>query len=281
MQLNSDFRPRLAWRPDPTVDAEGAPIVDPTFEDALTQLEIVPATDDLYEIPIFTPVSSQGPLGSCAGNAGGDGLEVKQGVAQLRAGVPVEEVVVQQVSRLDVYYKACVLDGTVGQDKGTYLRSIAWAMTTHGVCLEADWPYDVSKFDKRPPLMALEYADANKISGLHKLADSDRLDALEVSIKCDCPVMFGTKVGRAVIDYRGAVIDLQPGTDYKGGHAMLVVGVARRKTGRRAFKIRNSWGVGWGASGYCWMDESYIISPWSSDFWSITDVPAKILGGAS
>lgn len=51
----------------------------------------------------------------------------------------------------------------------------------------------------------------------------------------------------------GVVPDVQPGEGSLGGHAVLVVGY-----GPSGFTVRNSWGSGWGAGGYCFWPASYL-----------------------
>jgi len=36
-----------------------------------------------------------------------------------------------------------------------------------------------------------------------------------------------------------------------------------------ALLIRNSWGTGWGDSGYGWLPYEYILKGLAEDFWSI------------
>jgi C1A family cysteine protease len=36
-----------------------------------------------------------------------------------------------------------------------------------------------------------------------------------------------------------------------------------------ALLIRNSWGTGWGASGYGWLPYRYVLAGLATDFWSL------------
>ena len=58
-----------------------------------------------------------------------------------------------------------------------------------------------------------------------------------------------------------------PGENKLGGHAVLAVGY---DTSARTMIVRNSWGTGWGMSGYFTMPFEFITSPsMASDFWTI------------
>jgi C1A family cysteine protease len=52
-----------------------------------------------------------------------------------------------------------------------------------------------------------------------------------------------------------------------GGHAIMAVGY-NDKT--KMFKIRNSWGSGWGDKGYFYMPYDFITNAnYTDDFWTI------------
>jgi len=52
-----------------------------------------------------------------------------------------------------------------------------------------------------------------------------------------------------------------------GGHAVLAVGYDQAK---RAFIVRNSWGVSWGFGGYCWFPFEYVAdTDLADDRWQI------------
>ncbi len=63
-----------------------------------------------------------------------------------------------------------------------------------------------------------------------------------------------------------------------GGHAIVAVGYDNNKkiknatSGKEtkgAFLIRNSWGTGWGDSGYGWLPYEYVLHGMAVDWWSL------------
>jgi len=51
-------------------------------------------------------------------------------------------------------------------------------------------------------------------------------------------------------DYDGGILQCSSSANTVIGHAVLLVGYGKTKAGHRFWKIRNSWGNGWGESGY-------------------------------
>lgn len=82
------------------------------------------------------------------------------------------------------------------------------------------------------------------------------------------PVLLGAKVD--FTNLRGmtplkCVLDDQDGFD--GAHAMVVVGYDQA---RDAFRVRNSYGIGWADTGHCWLTPAYLaMAPF--DAWTVAD----------
>jgi hypothetical protein len=221
--------------------------------------------DNEYFLPIKTPVSNQGSIGSCVANATCDALEILMGIAGL---------VVEQLSRLFTYYNARLAHGQQNEDSGTYIRLAFASLRKLGVCGEDKWKYDVLRYAERPDMMAYRTAAENRLDSFYRIdATGDaRLDDIDKALYANHPVVFGTLVGREFVEYRGDDhVFYHPGTGV-GRHAMIICGV-RRVGDRRQYWVRNSWGQGWGIAGYCWLDESYIKHPDTVDLWVPTLMP--------
>jgi len=61
-----------------------------------------------------------------------------------------------------------------------------------------------------------------------------------------------------------------PGESVVGGQCVVAVGY---DNAQRCFINRNSWGSGWGPSGYCMVPYEYLLNPsLASDFWTLRSV---------
>jgi hypothetical protein len=87
------------------------------------------------------------------------------------------------------------------------------------------------------------WADEDIDSAKHVLKDLKHVIAFRTDV--DSNFQYVNYAGGKAWTYNGSSI---------GGHAMCIVGYDTGKDGGKgAFKVRNSWGKSWGASGYCWV----------------------------
>ncbi len=226
--------------------------------------------EGFYEIPCTTPLSNQGNIGSCVANATADAFELLMQKPD-------------QISRLWIYWLARAYHEATSVDDGTSIRYAFDALARYGACPEDVWEYDTSKVFYQPPILAYTIASANKLTGYYRIGSvgDDRADDIETAVRANHPVVFGTEVSRAFTQcFNVEQVDTGNGWKYPKGdivgrHAMVVVGV-RKSNGRRQFKIRNSWGEGFGLGGYVWFEEEYLTDPGTVDIWVPTlMVPIK------
>ncbi len=207
-----------------------------------------------------SPVEDQGQLGSCTANALVGALEF----LELKHGAQFVDL-----SRLFVYYNERVIEGTVDQDSGAFIRDGIKSLAKQGVCPEKQWPYRISAFRKKPRAACYRAAKKHRIKSYHRISTVHEM--------CSClaegfPFVFGFTVYDAFESAavaRSGVLNM-PGPKEKvaGGHAVMAVGYD--DTARR-FVIRNSWGSDWGQKGYFTMPYDYL-SPdknLADDFWTI------------
>uniref|UniRef100_A0A6A7FZX3 Xylellain. Cysteine peptidase. MEROPS family C01A n=1 Tax=Hirondellea gigas TaxID=1518452 RepID=A0A6A7FZX3_9CRUS len=208
-------------------------------------------------------VYDQGALGSCTANAIGGAFEFDLLRQQLGDFIP---------SRLFIYFNERVIEGSVSYDAGAEIRDGIKTINKDGVCHEADWPYDISKFTEKPPKDCYLSAKGNLCLKYSRV--SQKVESLKaVLVHERIPIVFGFAVHESFEDPKVAETGRMPmpGSEDEdpilGGHAVAVVGFNEEE---RVFIIRNSWGGSWGDSGYFYMPYDFISNPDEcSDFWVV------------
>ena len=211
----------------------------------------------------FRPVSDQYNIGSCVANATADAFE-----AMLARKNNCDPAMISDLSRLFIYWNArnlstppiCYVDG------GSHIRFAFDSMARYGVPSEKTYPYDISKVNNRPTIIAYREAIKNRISKFYRIDSigSSRLFQIKQALSAGNPVVFGTKIAESFKNVKSDAIIFNPGKGYIGGHAMCITGWSETK---QAFEVRNSWGKDWGVRGYCWMDKNYITNSITKDIW--------------
>jgi len=233
----------------------------------------LPVSIDLK--PWADEVEDQLNIGSCTANAGCSALEL----AYLRAGHS------KDFSRLYLYWFTRLLGGLTG-DSGAYPRDIGRALNKYGVCLEASWDYDVTKYDVEPPAPAqaeaVEYLTKEyaRIIG----TPTDVISQIKDSLAQGIPVLTSMAVHDSFFYLRG---DWKTHTwdsvttttnPIAGYHEVLIIGyddVSQR------FLAENSWGSSFGDGGFFGIpysfiggviDEWWVLSVIAIDYVPFTDV---------
>lgn len=196
----------------------------------------------------------QGATSSCVGQAWSQALRL----AYLRAGHDCPEL-----SALDIYFKARAEHHDQAVDAGSYLRTGGAGVIKFGAAEESVWPMRVLVVNKQPPWAAFKSAyDRRGLRGYHRIAAGD-VASVRRAIAMGFPVVGGWQLTQAFLDWNGrGTIPAQRGR-FVGGHAMPIVGYAADGT----FELLNSWGSGWGVSGYAITDEEFIAM--GTDLWAV------------
>ena len=217
----------------------------------------LPAKVDLR--PNCSPVESQGDLGSCTAHALTGALEFL---------MKKDKVKFSDLSRLFIYYNERVIEHSVKTDSGAMLRDGIKTLARQGACTEKLWPYDITKFAKKPPKACYTEALDRQILAYARLATVDEMRAC---LADGFPFVFGFAVYDGFESQQVAkagVVDMpKPNERMLGGHAVLGVGYDDRA---KRFIVRNSWGPVWGQKGYFTMPYAYLADRnLSDDFWTI------------
>ena len=162
-----------------------------------------------------------------------------------------------ELSRLFIYYNARELDNNTTRDDGAHVKDGLRAVKQWGVCTEAMWPYDITKFTVKPTPECYQDALKRTITKYYQLATVE--DMVE-SLNNNHPVIVGMAVYESFdnVTRKNPVVPL-PGPDeyLLGGHAVVVIGYDLE---RQQFLFKNSYGSDWGDGGYGWIPFEYIRS---------------------
>ena len=206
-------------------------------------------------------VYDQGQLGSCTANAIAGALEFEQLRQGLKSFTP---------SRLFIYYNERAMEGTVNSDGGARIRDGIKSVGSIGACPETDWPYDISKFAEKPPVVPA-FEDAPLGKAIQYLRVPQILHQMKGCLASGYPFVFGFTVYDSFegdqVAQTGVVPMPSPVEKVLGGHAVVAVGY---DDASQRFVVRNSWGPKWGMQGYCTMPYAYLTDGnLADDFWTI------------
>jgi C1A family cysteine protease len=229
-----------------------------------TVLSLPPKLDlrSTYSQP---PIYTQGPLGSCSGNAIAAAIHFER----IRQGLPDA---IRVPSRLFIYYNERAIERTVESDSGSQIRDGIKSVASQGHCFESgqnSWPYFIKKFKTRPPAACYSAARKDRVISYSRVLHI--LDHLKICLASGYPLICGFVVFQSFEGKQVGRTGLVPmpsiGERPIGGHAALAVGYD--DTSER-FIVRNSWGADWGRGGYFTIPYTYFTHPGlARDFWTI------------
>jgi C1A family cysteine protease len=206
-----------------------------------------------------SPVENQGDLGSCTANALFGNLEF----LERKAGHAVTDL-----SRLFVYFNERVLEGTVNEDSGAFLRDGIKTLVKQGVCTEKKWPYNIAQFTRKPSASCYKQGRDHQITSYHRILT---IREMKMCLAEGYPFVFGFTVYESFesdqVAKTGRVNLPKPNEKDVGGHAFMAAGY---DDASKRFLIRNSWDTDWGMKGYYTMPYDYLADRnLSDDFWTV------------
>lgn len=146
-----------------------------------------------------------------------------------------------------LHRRAAVRAGKPASD-GLTLSDAIVSLNADGQTMEDDWPYNSDQASNTECVF-------HCASG--KLHPFDHAIVL-TSIKANCPISLIIDVDVSFFTCDGITpLDLTPISQIQGRHAVVICGV-RASSGSYDYLIKNSWGSGWGNSGYAWLTLSHV-----------------------
>jgi len=212
------------------------------------------------------PVVNQGSLGSCTANAIANAHRFDQMKQKLKAPF--------MPSRLFIYYNERSMEGTVDSDAGAQIRDGVKSIAQQGVCEEREWPYEVTKFKKKPPAACYKSAKAHQALTYRRVVQTTA--QMKSCLAAGYPFVCGLSVYESFESPAVAKSGMVPmpgsGEKQLGGHAVLAVGY---DDASQRFIVMNSWGTGWGKKGFFTIPYAYLAdNNLADDFWTISTVEA-------
>lgn len=201
------------------------------------------------------PVYDQHQVGSCTAQALAGAIEA----LLPRAGYASE-----RLDRAALYRRERELIGTPGEDSG--------AIIADGVAiLGTGWEREQQE---PPPFFGEPWVrPARALSAAApRLVSSEPLDfdvaTIATELDAGHPVVVGLQVTEQWEQLAGDTLP-DPAGEVTGGHAVVLVGY---DLDARLWRVRNSWGTGWGDAGYAWLPWGWTRAPWIGEAFALRAV---------
>lgn len=198
----------------------------------------------------FSPIKNQSPFNSCVGMA-------LTSIVEYYNNIRTNELDYSNgwdCSDMQIWYDARKAQGWQGANTGCYIRDALNIAVKCGVSVEQAWPFIYSNMTKEPDTVARMFQTMNKVKKYYACLNEEEIKA---TLNRGHPVIFGMKIYQDFVDNgRKAgtstyVWNKSNNQKYYGGHAMVIVGYNDDK---KAFIVRNSWGILFGDKGYNYID---------------------------
>jgi C1A family cysteine protease len=202
-----------------------------------------------------TKVYDQGALGSCTANAFCSAFNIENTVKKKYPNF--------QPSRLYLYYYERQIEGTTNFDSGADVIDGEKYAKQYGLCSEELWPYKISKFTVKPPLICDTDAGNHKITSYRIIPINNLLiQTIKNCIDNNTPVLIAIAVYTSFESKNAEKTGIIPIPNLQkekclGGHELCLIGYDDVKS---IFTVQNSWGSNWGDNGFCYIPYNYLTN---------------------
>lgn len=137
-------------------------------------------------------------------------------------------------------------------------------LVNRGIATLQTAPYSNLQCDNPPPQSWTNDATKYKILNYRMIDEADiTVENLKSHLAQGQVISFGARLGDNFMAWNGSGVlssetYLQPNMQH-AYHAIILAGYDDSKGSNGAFLVYNSWGTGWGDSGYIWIDYNFFI----------------------
>ncbi len=263
----------LGWNFD-AEDTENVPDSDPYTDDEVTLKNITWESE-------FPGIGDQGSYGTCV--AWSTGYALKSALNNMDENNDNNFT----TSPVDLWHLIGSGDKSSGCN-GTSFEPALDAMLKKGAASMAEVPFTNKKMTC-DGVQGIGNA-ANKLGAYRIIAYTEELSGNQpygmtvANFKGNLekgPIVIGVRLGERFMEWNNESVlsgtDSEKVNGQHAYHALVVVGFDDSK---RAFRVRNSWGTGWGDNGSIWIDYDFFLNHFCFGAW-VANNPGQTLGASS